>query len=139
MVRPFTWISDRIPELNETLETRQFCSFCRKSYLESESRVASGPGGTICESCLKLCEEVLAEQKGPPVLQYRTFCAFCGRRYSEVNGRMLGGPNGSICQDDAVELRREGDARIRQRRQRRLFLPKRRKIQGALRHSRVHR
>ncbi|TME84900.1 MAG: hypothetical protein E6I43_07195 [Chloroflexi bacterium] len=65
-------MSDRIPELNETLETRQFCSFCRKSYLESESRVASGPGGTICESCLKLCEEVLAEQKGPPVLQYRT-------------------------------------------------------------------
>ena len=106
MVRPFTWISDRIPELNETLETRQFCSFCRKSYLESESRVASGPGGTICESCLKLCEEVLAEQKGPPVLQYRTFCAFCGRRYSEVNGRMVGGPNVSICEDDVVELRR---------------------------------
>lgn len=93
--------------MDNTFETRHFCSFCRKNYLESEARVAGGPGGSICESCLRLCEEVLAEQKSTAVVQHRTFCAFCGRMYSEVNGRMAEGPNVSICEDDVVELRRQ--------------------------------
>ncbi|TME47221.1 MAG: hypothetical protein E6I60_14430 [Chloroflexi bacterium] len=88
-------------------EPRNFCSFCRRNYLDSEARVAGGPGGSICEPCLKLCEEVLVGQKGAPVVQHRTFCAFCGRRYSEVNGRMAEGPGVSICEDCTVELRHQ--------------------------------
>jgi alkylation response protein AidB-like acyl-CoA dehydrogenase len=94
--------------VDETVDFRHFCSFCRKNYLERESRVAGGPGGSICESCLGLCEEVLQDlkAKGWPVFQLRTFCAFCGRRYAEVDGKMVGGPGVSICEDDIVELRK---------------------------------
>jgi len=93
--------------VGEAPERRCFCAFCRRNYLESEARVAQGPGGSICEPCLRLCEEVLGQRKGAPVAERRTFCAFCGRRYSEVDGRMAEGPGVSICEDCVVELRQQ--------------------------------
>ena len=91
----------------EIPQPRHFCAFCRRNYLESEAQVADGPGGSICDLCLRLCEEVLDQQKGGPDLRLRTFCGFCGRRYAEVNGRMAGGPGVSICEDCVVELRKQ--------------------------------
>jgi hypothetical protein len=102
--------------VDETFETRNFCSFCRNNYLERERRVEQGPGGSICESCLGLCEEVLHELKASdrPASPHRTFCAFCGRRYQEVEGRMAEGPGVSICADCAAELReRWGSAAVK--------------------------
>lgn len=102
--------------VDKTFETRNFCSFCGKNYAESERRVEEGPGGSICESCLGLCEEVLQELKASdrPTSAHRTFCAFCGRRYLEVEGRMAEGPGVSICGDCAAELReRWGSAAVK--------------------------
>jgi len=102
--------------VDETFEFRNFCSFCGQKYLEPGRRVEQGPGGSICESCLGLCEEVLQELKASdwPTAAHRTFCAFCGRRYQEVEGRMAHGPGVSICADCAAALReRWGSAAVK--------------------------
>ena len=104
--------------VEETFEPRHFCSFCRENYLEQDMRVEQGPGGSICERCLGLCEEVLGDLKasGWPIgTAHRAFCAFCGRRYPEVEGRMAGGPGVSICADCAADLRdRWGPSAVKQ-------------------------
>lgn len=39
------------------------CSFCGKSYQESE-RIIAGPHEAICSDCVKLCMEILEDMSG---------------------------------------------------------------------------
>lgn len=41
------------------------CSFCGKSQ-EQVYRLIAGPGGVyICDECVRLCSEIIAEESGP--------------------------------------------------------------------------
>jgi hypothetical protein len=44
-------------------------------------RLIAGPGGVyICDECIDLCREIIAEEQLP---QVRSDCVFCGERASE--------------------------------------------------------
>jgi ATP-dependent Clp protease ATP-binding subunit ClpX len=40
------------------------CSFCRKSQKQVKKLIA-GPGVYICDECVTLCYEIVAEELGP--------------------------------------------------------------------------
>ena len=43
------------------------CSFCGKRQ-EQVRRIIAGPGGVyICDECVELCQEIIAEEKGPVI------------------------------------------------------------------------
>jgi hypothetical protein len=40
------------------------CSFCGKAHCETEHLVTASRGGRICDECLEVCAEIMAEDRG---------------------------------------------------------------------------
>jgi hypothetical protein len=40
------------------------CSFCGKEHRETEHLVTASQGGRICDECLEVCAEIMAEDRG---------------------------------------------------------------------------
>jgi hypothetical protein len=53
----------------------KLCSFCGKSCQEV-TKIIPGPGVGICDECINLCNEIMAEELGRPAAPS---CPRCGR------------------------------------------------------------
>jgi ATP-dependent protease Clp ATPase subunit len=71
----------------------------------NRKRLIVGISASICDHCIGLCNEVVAEGKAAqrwppdPSVKRNTHCSFCGRSYAQVSRRMVDGPGISICED----------------------------------------
>src|SRR5947209_8706795 len=57
------------------------CSFCGKGQDEVQ-RLIAGPGAVyICDECVELCREIVAEEavSGETLSRPEAFCSFCGK------------------------------------------------------------
>ena len=56
----------RFEDKEKTMATRRYtrCSFCGKGQ-DQVKRLIAGPGVYICNACVELCNEVLADYDGP--------------------------------------------------------------------------
>ena len=90
------------------------CSFCGKSQNEVRKLIA-GPQNFVCNECIKLCNDILAEDAKPQHLvatdsqpsasrtlrasQDAQRCSFCGGVGSDLGygDRLIAGPSASIC------------------------------------------
>ena len=83
------------------------CSFCGKR--EDEARLAAGPPPLfICEDCLDLCRDIIAEEleeeklqrqqpsRRPPAHLRALSCSFCGKSWDDVR-KLIAGPTNYIC------------------------------------------
>ena len=91
------------------------CTFCGKSQGEVRKLIA-GPTVYICDECIKLCNDIIAEKAGKPPLEdqprsdkeERTGgtmtlrCSFCGKQQHEVQ-TLIAGPSAYIC-DECIGL-----------------------------------
>ena len=93
------------------------CSFCGKHQREVRKLIA-GPTVYICDECIKLCNQIIAEeakreeppeQPAPPKAERRAkkrnqtlCCSFCGKSQREVK-KLIAGPNVYIC-DECIGL-----------------------------------
>ena len=79
------------------------CSFCGKPDADVE-RLVAGPGVYICDKCVELCVEIIAEDraKSRPETGRPRMCSFCGKPDADVE-RLVAGPGVYIC-DKCVEL-----------------------------------
>lgn len=63
------WVSDWIQEIYREHERRQAgtltCSFCGKTR-EQVRKLIAGPTVYICDECVDLCQEILAEERAAP-------------------------------------------------------------------------
>jgi ATP-dependent protease Clp ATPase subunit len=92
------------------------CSFCSKAHHEVERLFSGGrPDVNICNECLEICEEILADyQENPqnrslPVKtgseeQTPASCSFCLKTAKEAT-RVIAGPAVYICDQCIARLR----------------------------------
>jgi tetratricopeptide (TPR) repeat protein len=74
------------------------CSFCSKKQAQVEMLIA-GSGVYICNECIHLCNETLADPEGiPKPLQKDLSCSFCGKK-TEMVERLIAGPGVYICNE----------------------------------------
>ena len=64
-----------MPRINDHYKPGLRCSFCGKSQEEVRKLIA-GPDVYICDECIALCNEILAEEEG----DYRHFSRSLSRR-----------------------------------------------------------
>ncbi|HEY7124384.1 MAG TPA: ClpX C4-type zinc finger protein [Ktedonobacterales bacterium] len=95
------------------------CSFCDKPQ-EWVTRLIAGPNVFICNECVALCEQIIAEESPssqastpnkPPQHARRPdlptyLCSFCGKNQDQV-ARLIAGPNRVYVCDKCIVLCRE--------------------------------
>src|SRR5438105_6712129 len=89
------------------------CSFCGKGQREVRKLIA-GPTVYICDECIKLCNDIIAEESEREENRSAVAspkdghdhgdlsCSFCGKGYGEVR-KLIAGPTVYIC-DECIEL-----------------------------------
>jgi hypothetical protein len=92
------------------------CSFCGKGQQEVRKLIA-GPTVYICDECIKLCNDILAQEAkrdepapertpAPPKehgrARFMCCCSFCGKNQREVK-KLIAGPSNYIC-DECIGL-----------------------------------
>jgi len=91
-------------------EVKLACSYCGKLQKQVRKLIA-GPTVYICDECIKLCNDLLAEPANPAeppgqpadrAERSPLCCSFCGKNEREVK-RMIAGPSARIC-DGCVGL-----------------------------------
>ena len=85
------WIADDV--------SRQKCAFCSKDRFEVRKLISGSPDTLICDECICLCNDILAEDPVDPRSPTSPFakgytCSFC--RKGEGH-RLITGPDVSIC------------------------------------------
>ncbi len=85
------------------------CSFCGKKQ-EEVSKFIAGPNNYICNECVALCSQAIAE--GAAVgnialfeVETNTSCSFCGKQLSEVE-KIVGFAENRIC-NECVDICKE--------------------------------
>ena len=82
------------------------CSYCGKSQRQVRKLIA-GPTVYICDECIKLCNDLLAEPIDPAITpaapgsraeRSKISCSFCGKNLVEVR-RMISSPSAYICNE----------------------------------------
>jgi ATP-dependent protease Clp ATPase subunit len=73
------------------------CSFCAKTQKQVQHLVR-GPEAVICDACIGLCHQVIAEEKaaGRGAQASEFHCSFCGKKPNEVQ-HLVSGPRVFIC------------------------------------------
>lgn len=77
-------------------QTDRACSFCLATQRQVR-RMVAGPGVFICERCVDLADEVIAEDEGrsnpwsrlAPAREPEARCNFCGKRRREATGMVV--------------------------------------------------
>jgi len=88
------------------------CSFCGKGQREV-SKLIAGPTVYICDECVKLCNDIIAQEAQQTTEEESTSskdrrhhgdlcCSFCGKGRREVRS-LIAGPTVYIC-DECIEL-----------------------------------
>ena len=80
---------------------RYSCSFCGKSK-DAVQRLIAGPGVYICDECIALCNEILAEERTPPSLSARHQGRSGRRRRIPWWWRLLGRQHRALQQTSAA-------------------------------------
>jgi ATP-dependent protease Clp ATPase subunit len=88
------------------------CSFCGRGQREVRKLIAA-PTVYICDVCIKLCNDILAEESQPTTQDVSTSskdshhhgdlsCSFCRKAHREVR-KLIAGPTVYIC-DECIKL-----------------------------------
>ena len=78
---------------NTSEESQQFCSFCGKSVYEVK-KLVSGRGVCICDECINLCNDIMADDKQIQVAKESADLPTPSQIYNFLNEYVIG-------QDDA--------------------------------------